>query len=111
MAVPFAVATSKVTPPAPAGVERLTVNENVVVPEFWTVLEAHDAVARVEKWVLEHWKHPAEIVFHVDPCRRAYCARCPVEPCAVRVAPFTGRPDVSRESIVGPPAPVSRKGP
>jgi cation diffusion facilitator family transporter len=82
------------------------VDAHVVVPEFWSVLESHEAVARVERWVLQHWKHPGEIVFHVDPCRRAYCARCPVEPCPIRAAAFVARPPVTRESLVGPTLPT-----
>ncbi len=79
------------------------VDAHVVVPEFWTVDRAHDAAERLERSVLGSWGREGEIVFHVDPCRRAYCARCPLADCAVRAEPFAGRPPVTRESIVGPP--------
>jgi len=79
------------------------VDAHVVVPEYWTVEQAHDAGEEMERWVLANWKREGEIFFHVDPCRRAYCARCPVDPCAVRAAPFVAKPPVTRASIVGPP--------
>jgi cation diffusion facilitator family transporter len=79
------------------------VDAHVVVPEFWTVEQAHDAGEEMERWVLANWHREGEIFFHVDPCRRAYCARCPLKECAVRAAPFEARPPVTRASIVGPP--------
>lgn len=79
------------------------VDAHVVVPEYWTVEQAHDAGEEMERWVLANWHREGEIFFHVDPCRRAYCARCPLKECAVRVTPFEARPPVTRASIVGPP--------
>jgi cation diffusion facilitator family transporter len=79
------------------------VDAHVVVPEFWTVDRAHDAAEEMERWVLGQWDREGEILFHVDPCRRDYCARCPLADCAVRREPFVARPAVTRESIVGPP--------
>lgn len=79
------------------------VDAHVVVPEFWTVDRAHDVAETLERSVLQSWGREGEIVFHVDPCRRAYCSRCPLADCAVRAEPFAGKPPVTRESIVGPP--------
>jgi hypothetical protein len=79
------------------------VDAHVVVPEYWSVQTAHDAAEGMERWVLANWERDGEIVFHLDPCRRDYCARCTVEDCAVRREPFRERPPVTRESIVGPP--------
>lgn len=81
----------------------LHVDAHVVVPEFWTVDRAHDAAEALERSVLSSWHRNGEIVFHVDPCRRAYCARCPLADCPVREEPFRERPPVTRASIVGPP--------
>jgi cation diffusion facilitator family transporter len=82
---------------------RVHVDAHVVVPEFWTVERAHDEAESMERWVLANWDRDGEIFFHLDPCRRAYCARCPLADCAVRAEPFRERPPVTRESIVGPP--------
>jgi cation diffusion facilitator family transporter len=79
------------------------VDAHVVVPEFWTVDRSHDAAEAMERWMLANWGREGELVFHVDPCRRVYCARCPLADGAVRAAPFQARPPVTRESIVGPP--------
>ena len=79
------------------------VDAHVVVPEFWTVDRAHDAAERMERAVLAAWHRDGEIVFHLDPCRRAYCARCPLADCAVRAEPFREKPVFTRESIAGPP--------
>ncbi len=79
------------------------VDAHVVVPEFWTVETGHDEAEAMERWVLSSWKREGEIFFHLDPCRRAYCARCEVADCPVRREPFREKPPVTRESIVGPP--------
>ncbi len=79
------------------------VDAHVVVPEYWTVEKAHDEGEAMERWVLGHWERDGEIFFHLDPCRRDYCARCAVADCPVRREPFRERPPVTRQSIVGPP--------
>lgn len=79
------------------------VDAHVVVPEFWTVEKAHDEAEKMERWVLANWSRDGEIVFHLDPCRRVYCTRCPLTDCPVRQEPFRERPPVTRESIAGPP--------
>jgi len=75
---------------------------HVVVPEFWTVERAHDEAEAMERWLLRRWGREGEIVLHLDPCKRDYCARCPLADCAVRREPFAGRPPVTRATIVGP---------
>jgi cation diffusion facilitator family transporter len=79
------------------------VDAHVVVPEFWTVERAHDASEELERWALSHWEREGEFFFHLDPCRRDYCARCPLRECPVRREEFVARPPVTRETIVGPP--------
>jgi cation diffusion facilitator family transporter len=79
------------------------VDAHVVVPEFWTVDRAHDTVEGLEHAVMDSWGRKGDILFHVDPCRRDYCGRCPVSDCPVRVAPFAERLPLTRDSIVGPP--------
>lgn len=64
------------------------VDAHLVVPEFWTVAEAHDHADRFEARVINTLPHTGEMVFHTDPCRRFYCAVCDVPGCPVRVQPF-----------------------
>lgn len=80
------------------------VDAHAVVPEFWTVERAHEAGLAMEREILRHWGREGEIALHLDPCRRVYCAACPLADCAVRAAPFAARPPVTRASIVGPPS-------
>jgi divalent metal cation (Fe/Co/Zn/Cd) transporter len=70
---------------------------HVFVPEYWTVEQAHDAVGELERRVLASPALDGELVFHVDPCRRAFCALCDVDGCPVRQAPFVRRPPLTVE--------------
>jgi len=79
------------------------VDAHVVVPEFWTVQQAHDFVEDFERRVLGAWGREGEIAFHLDPCRRDYCSLCPLADCPVRREAFAGRPPLTVESVVGPP--------
>lgn len=67
------------------------VDAHVVVPQFWSVEQAHAATDDFERRVIESLPFAGEIVFHTDPCRQAYCVSCDVDPCAIRMAPFLGR--------------------
>jgi cation diffusion facilitator family transporter len=64
------------------------VDAHLVVPEFWTVSEAHDHADRFEARVIKTLPSAGEMVFHTDPCRRLYCAVCDVQNCPVRAQPF-----------------------
>ncbi|MEW6269488.1 MAG: cation diffusion facilitator family transporter [Thermodesulfobacteriota bacterium] len=65
---------------------------HVIVPEYWSVEHAHGQVGELERRVLATPAIDGEIVFHVDPCMRAYCAMCDVPDCPVRQQPFVERP-------------------
>ena len=62
----------------------LHVDAHIVVPEFRPVSHAHDSVERFSMDWLEAANLKGEVHAHVDPCRRAYCARCHVVPCPIR---------------------------
>jgi len=83
------------------------VDAHVVVPEFWTVHEAHDAMDAYEARVLAVRKRPGEVQFHVDPCERAYCRFCDLPECPERLEPFVEhRPFTPDRAVTGPkPAP------
>ncbi len=78
------------------------IDAHLVVPEFWSVEAAHDAADAFEHQVIESCGIQGEIVFHTDPCRRLYCARCDIPACPIRVEPFKSRPALTVEEIVQP---------
>jgi hypothetical protein len=82
---------------------RLThVDAHLVVPEFWTVEEAHDFSTALEHRVLRGLGGVGEIAFHIDPCRRQFCANCEIHPCPIRVQPFVERGWINLREAVQP---------
>ncbi len=83
----------------------LHVDLHVVVPEFWTVEEAHEATDAYQVRLLRTRRRPAELAFHIDPCERAYCTACDVPDCAVREAVFERLlPFTAQKVVEGPHA-------
>lgn len=78
------------------------IEAHLVMPEFWTVEQAHDTADALEQRVLGRGVIEGSFVFHVDPCRRALCATCAVDPCPIRAAPFRQRLPLTVEEIVEP---------
>ena len=76
------------------------IDAHLVVPEFWAVHRAHDAADAFERNVIRAAAIEGEMVFHIDPCRRAYCARCDIEGCPIRLEAFQGRPALTVDEIV-----------
>jgi cation diffusion facilitator family transporter len=81
---------------------RIHVDGHIVVPEFWSVEEAHDATAAFEKAVVQDIFPEGEIEFHVDPCRRLYCRSCDVPVCPIRREEFAYRPPLSLDELMSP---------
>ncbi|MCG3135511.1 MAG: Ferrous-iron efflux pump FieF [Planctomycetes bacterium] len=80
------------------------VDLHVVVPEYWRVDQAHDAMDRYHARVAA--ANPAfDLQFHVDPCERAYCARCDVADCPVRTAPLRQRRPITAATALRGPEP------
>jgi cation diffusion facilitator family transporter len=73
------------------------VDAHLIVPEYWTVDAAHDALDAFEKRVIEQCEIEGEIVFHTDPCRQALCPACDVAECPIRQRPFTSCPPLTAE--------------
>jgi len=78
------------------------IDAHLVVPEHWDVAKAHDVGFDFETRVLAAFGGEGEINFHVDPCRRRYCAVCDLSDCAARVVPFLSRPEMTLEEVVRP---------
>jgi cation diffusion facilitator family transporter len=71
------------------------VDGHLIMPEYWTVEQAHEATDAFAARVLDALPLEGEIIFHNDPCRRALCAICDVADCPVRVEPFVARPPLT----------------
>src|SRR5438552_282815 len=77
----------------------------LVVPEFWSVDQAHELAEDLARQVIKEVGVEGELVFHTDPCHRAYCAMCDLEDCLVRREPFRARPLLTLEEAVRPDMP------
>lgn len=82
------------------------IDAHVVVPEFWSVAEAHDRTEDFERRLLAEYRQPGDLRFHIDPCRRAYCRHCDVPNCPIREQAFEKRLEVDFEAMIGPEYPV-----
>jgi cation diffusion facilitator family transporter len=89
------------------GGSEVHVDAHLVVPEFWAVEEAHDVMERFERTMVEELGVHGEILFHTDPCRRAYCPACDVESCPVRRAPHDTRVPVTVSEAIRPDPPTT----
>jgi cation diffusion facilitator family transporter len=76
------------------------VDAHLVVPEFWPVKRAHDAADAFEKLVIGSGDVEGEIVFHLDPCRQAYCSQCDLTDCPIRLEPFRDKPSLTIDEAV-----------
>lgn len=81
---------------------RIHVDGHIVLPEFWPIERGHDLVESFEKSVVKDIFLEGEIEFHLDPCRRAYCAGCDLMDCPVRLAPFKSRPPLGLAEMTRP---------
>lgn len=82
------------------------VDAHLVVPEFWTVKQAHDEADAFEREVIAAGALAGEIVFHTDPCRRLYCVQCELAHCPIRTEPFRQRQAMTVEEIIQPDRPL-----
>jgi cation diffusion facilitator family transporter len=82
------------------------VDAHLVVPEFWSVEHAHRVSDELAARVIRELGIEGELVFHTDPCRRAYCRQCDLADCAVRVEPFVARRALELEDAVRPDEPA-----
>jgi cation diffusion facilitator family transporter len=78
------------------------IDAHLVVPEFWSVERAHEAANSFERRVIEASALEGEIVFHIDPCQRLYCARCDIADCPIRAEAFQARAAFTADEIVQP---------
>lgn len=78
------------------------VDAHLVVPEFWTVEQAHEFADAFERRVVRTLDLDGEIAFRIVPCHRQHCAACDMTPCPIRLAPCIARAPVTLEDAVRP---------
>lgn len=79
---------------------RIHVDGHIVLPEFWSIEQAHDFVEAFEEKVVKDIFLEGEIEFHLDPCRKAYCAGCDLSECPVRLSPYLSRPPLALSEMM-----------
>lgn len=81
------------------------VDAHLVVPEFWSVDRAHEVAEDLADRVIRALGVDGELIFHTDPCHRAYCPMCDLDDCPVRREPFRTRSPLTLEEAVQPDMP------
>jgi cation diffusion facilitator family transporter len=71
------------------------IDAHLIVPEYWTVEQAHEVTDTFERRVIAACTIRGEIVFHTDPCRHALCPACDVPNCPIRRSAFVSRPPLT----------------
>lgn len=64
---------------------------HMVIPEFWTVSEAHKFSDQFEASFMKNYLVGSELKIHLDPCRRVYCENCELKDCSIRQKNFVNR--------------------
>lgn len=77
------------------------VDIHMVIPEFYTINRGHDLADEFGKRVISEAALEGELHTHVDPCQRAWCRQCGVEPCPVRREAHTEPGPITVESATG----------
>ncbi len=63
------------------------VDVHLVVPEYYSIRQAHDLCEGFCARTLETADIEGEVHTHVDPCGKLYCGLCAAPDCALRLAP------------------------
>jgi cation diffusion facilitator family transporter len=85
------------------------VDAHLVVPEFWTVGTGHEATSQFAGDLIRTYPYDGDVAFHLDPCRRAYCAHCDLRDCSVREAVFREHLPVDAETLTDPEEPLRKR--
>jgi cation diffusion facilitator family transporter len=78
------------------------VDIHMVVPEFHPLSTAHDLADAFEKLIITEAGLEGEMHTHIDPCQQAWCNRCGVANCPIRLEPQTGQPIINVETATEP---------
>lgn len=78
------------------------VDIHLVVPEFYPISKGHSLADDFAKGLLEEAGLEGELLTHVDPCQRAWCRECAVEPCPIRKEPRQEEHPLTLENATSP---------
>lgn len=70
---------------------EMHVDAHIVMPEFWTVEQAHKLDLQLEKELIKQIPFKIEFHFHFDPCGKNYCESCDLDSCPIRRIPFKAK--------------------
>jgi hypothetical protein len=74
----------------------------MIIPEFWSVSDAHDFTENFEKNIITDYPVAGELHIHHDPCRKSFCSNCELPNCPIRQAAFTIREPLTFEDVAAP---------
>ena len=78
------------------------VDIHMVIPEFYAIGQGHELADSFGQAVLKEAAIEGELHTHVDPCMRAFCSQCDVDPCPVRQKPRTFETRITFDQAVAP---------
>lgn len=76
---------------------------HLVVPQFWTVQEAHNVTEKFEDRISQIYPYSLELAFHLDPCEQKYCESCQLVSCPIRKASFKEPMKFQLKDLIGGP--------
>jgi cation diffusion facilitator family transporter len=79
---------------------HIHVDIHIMIPEFYSIEQGHELADTFGKAVLEVAGIEGELHTHVDPCLKAFCEQCEVDPCPVRAQPQTNESTITLDQAV-----------
>ena len=76
---------------------------HMVIPEFWTIAEAHNFSEVYDENFVKNYPVQAELHIHLDPCRRVYCDSCDLQDCPIRQRAFVKRVSLDNIDVMTAP--------
>jgi cation diffusion facilitator family transporter len=83
------------------------VDAHLVIPEYWNISHAHSICHAFETDVVKDYAFDGEIAFHLDPCKRAYCAACKMMECPIRLQEYVKQDPFTVTSLIAGPQPTN----
>lgn len=68
--------------------DRVHLDAHLVVPEFWSVEQAHQHNKELERLLLDACAFEGDLAVHADPCERKFCRECDLPDCELRQEEF-----------------------
>jgi len=76
------------------------VDIHMVIPEFYGIGQGHELADQFGKAVLKEADLEGELHTHVDPCLKAFCDHCDLDPCPLRQKPQAGPCRITLDAAV-----------